>query len=178
MLVVVVIYGAFINKNDTIQIASGPTSTSESATPTTSSDSTESETETATESPTAASGSEATDGGLTFAVTGVDVAPSVQYQDAPVEKTAQGEFVIVHMTVTNTGAEPATFLGTYQKLNAGGITYYIDDEATFYVGGGLAELPPGGQADVSVAFDVPPGTTPESIELHADPMGAGVQVPL
>jgi hypothetical protein len=95
-----------------------------------------------------------------------------------VEKTAQGEFVIVHMTVTNTGAEPATFLGTYQKLNAGGTTYYIDDEATFYVGGGLAELAPGGQADVSVAFDVPPGTTPESIELHADPMGSGVQVPL
>ena len=42
----------------------------------------------ASESPTTASGSgpQASDGGLTFAVTGVETAPSVQYQDAPVEK--------------------------------------------------------------------------------------------
>jgi hypothetical protein len=92
--------------------------------------------------------------------------------------TAQGEYIVVHLTVTNTGAEPATFIGMNQKLNAGGITYYVDDEATFYVGGNLAELAPGDQADVAVAFDVPPGTTPESIELHDDPMGPGVVVPL
>jgi len=42
----------------------------------------------------------------------------------------------------------------------------------------FAELAPGDQADVAIAFDVPPGTAPESIELHADPLGPGVQVPL
>lgn len=185
VLVVVIIYGVFFNMSNTTQLSGPTTSATEAESPTTEpgngwGSETETATESPTESPTAPSGSggQGTDGGLTFAVTGVETAPSVQYQDAPVEKTAQGEFVIVHMTVLNSGAEPATFLGTYQKLNAGGITYYIDDEATFYVGGGLAELAPGDQADVALAFDVPPGTTPESIELHADPMGAGVQVPL
>jgi len=91
---------------------------------------------------------------------------------------ADGRLTRLHLTVTNTGAEPTTFLSTYQKLNAGGIAYYTDDEATFYIGGGLAELAPGDQADVAIAFDVPPGTAPESIELHADPLGPGVQVPL
>jgi hypothetical protein len=181
VLVVVVIYGAFINKNDTIAISSGPSSTSESATPTTSPDSSwGTETETASESPTAPSGPgpQATDGGLTFAVTGVETAPSVQYQDAPVEKTAQGEFLIVHMTVLNSGDAQATYLGTLQKLKAGGTTYSIDDEATFYLNGGLAELNPGDTADVAIAFDVPPGTTPESLEVHGDPISAGVEVPL
>ena len=182
VLVAVVVYGVFINKSDeTIQISSGPSSTDESATPTTTEkEGWGSETETPTESPTPPSGSgaQATDGGLTFAVTGVDTAPSVQYQDAPVEKTAQGEYVIVHMTVLNSGAEPATFLSTYQKLNAGGTTYYTDDEATFYIGGGLAELNPGDTAEVAIAFDVPPGTSPESLEVHADPIGAGGVVPL
>lgn len=180
VLVVVVIYGAFINKNDTIAISSGPSSTSKSATPTTSTDhGPGSATETASESPTAPSGpGQATDGGLTFAVTSVETAPSVQYQDAPVEKTAQGEFLIVHMTVLNSGDAQATYLGTLQKLKAGGTTYSIDDEATFYLNGGLAELNPGDTADVAIAFDVPPGTTPESLEVHGDPISAGVEVPL
>jgi len=73
------------------------------------------------------------------------------------------------MTVRNTGDAPTTFLGTLQKLKAGADVYSIDDEATFYTGGGLVELNPGDQADVAVAFDVPPGTTPDAIELHADP---------
>jgi hypothetical protein len=178
VLVVVLVYAFFIHKNDTTQIgASGDTTTSKSASPTTSA--TKTQTQTQTESPTAAPGSEqATEGGITFAVDSVETAPSVKYQDAPVEKTAQGEFVIVHMTVLNSGDAPATFLGTLQKLKAGGTTYSIDDEATFYLNGGLAELNPGDSADVGLAFDVPPGTVPETLEVHGDPMGAGVDLPL
>jgi hypothetical protein len=181
VLVLVVIYGVFIHKDNTIQASSGPGSTSKSATPTTSSgNGWGSSTETASESPTTASGSgpQASDGGLTFAVTGVETAPLVQYQDAPVEKTAQGEFLIVHMNVLNSGDQPATFLGTLQKLKAGGTTYSIDDEATFYLNDGLAELNPSDSADVAIAFDVPPGTTPESLEVHGDPISAGAEIPL
>ena len=180
VLVLVVIYGVFIHKDDTIQASSGP-STSKPATPTTSSGNGQSSsTETASESPTTASGSgpQATDSGLTFAVTGVETAPSVQSQDASVEKTAQGEFLIVHMTVLNSGDAQATYLGTLQKLKAAGTTYSIDDDATVYLNGGLAELNPGDTADVAIAFDVPPGTTPESLEVHGDPASAGVEVPL
>jgi hypothetical protein len=180
VLVVVLVYAFFIHKNDTTQIgASGDTTTSKSASPTESATKTQTQTQTQTESPTAAPGSgQATDSGITFAVDGVETAPSVKYQDAPVEKTAQGEFVIVHMTVSNSGGAPATFLGTLQKLKAGGTTYSIDDEATFYLNGGLSELNPGDSADVGLAFDVPPGTVPETLEVHGDPMGAGVDLPL
>ena len=56
VLVLVVIYGVFINKPETITM--GPSSTSKSATPTTSSDNGwGSGTQTASESPTTASGS-------------------------------------------------------------------------------------------------------------------------
>jgi hypothetical protein len=174
VLVLVVIYGVFINKPETTGV-SAPASTSKSSSATTSSKSTE----TPTESPTSvASAGAVTDGNFTFEVTGVETAPSVKYGDAPVEKTAQGEFLIVHMTVTDTGAMSATFLGTLQKLKAGGTTYSIDDEATSYLGGGVADTKPGDTKDVAIAFDVPPGTTPDSIELHGDPISSGVEVPL
>lgn len=181
VLVLVVIYGVFINDDDTIQASSGPSSTSKSATPTASSDSGWGiGTETTGESPTTASGSgsQATDEGLTFAVTSTEIAPTVQYQDAPVEKTAQGEFVIVHMTVLNSSDAQGTFLATLQKLKAGGTTYSIDDEATAYLNGTWADLNAGDSADVAIAFDVPPGTTPESLEVHGGPVSAGVEVPL
>jgi uncharacterized protein DUF4352/uncharacterized protein DUF2510 len=180
VLVVVVIYGVFINKGDTIQASSGPSSTSKSATPATSSDNGWGGTQTASESPTTASGSgqQASDGGLTFAITGVESAPSVKYQDAPVEKTAQGEFIVVHMTVLNSGDAQGTFLATLQKLNAGGTTYSIDDEATAYLNGTWADLNAGDTADLAIAFDVPPGTTPESLEVHGAPMSTGAEVPL
>nr|MCH9733802.1 DUF4352 domain-containing protein [Actinomycetes bacterium] len=120
----------------------------------------------------------ATDGALAFSVDSVEFTPAVSSADFPIDKTAVGEFVVVHMGVTNTSDEPATFLGTFQKLITDGAVYSIDDEATFYVGGTLVELDPGDQADTAVVFDVPPGTDPEMIELHADPLGPGVEVPL
>lgn len=182
VLVLVVIYAVFIHKDDTVQASSGPsTSTSKSAAPTSSSgNGWGSGTETPSESPTTASGSgaQASDGGLTFAVTGVETAPSVQSQDAPVEQTAQGEYAIVHLTVSNSGDQPATFVGTFQKLKAGGTTFSIDDVATAYLNGTVAQLNPGDTSDVAIAFDVPPGTTPESLEVHGDPISAGVEVPL
>jgi uncharacterized protein DUF4352 len=137
-------------------------------------------TETASESPTTASGSgsQATDGGLEFAITGTETAGSVQYQDAPVEKTAQGEYIIVHMTVLNSGNAQGTFLAMLQKLKAGGTTYAIDDEATAYLNGTWADLNAGDTADVAIAFDVPPGTTPESLEVHGEAGSAGADVPL
>ena len=98
--------------------------------------------------------------------------------DAPLEKTAVGEYIVVHMTVTNVGTDPASFVGMFQTLHAGGTTYPLDDEATAYLEGTFADLEPGASADVSIAFDVPPGTPAEAIELHADPSTPGTQVPL
>ena len=181
VLVAVVIYGVFFNKADTTEASSSTSSTSKSATPTTSSgNGWGNSTETASESPSAPSGSgpQASDGGLTFAITGVESAPTVKYQDAPVEKKAQGEFLIVHMTVLNSGDAQGTFLATLQKLKADGTTYNIDDEATAYLNGTWADLDPSKSADVAIAFDVPPGISGESLEVHGEPMSTGVDVPL
>ena len=182
VLVLVVIYAVFIHKDNTVQASSGPgTSTSKSAAPTSSSgNGSGSGTKTPSESPTTAStsGAQASDGGLDFAVTSVETAASVKYQDAPVVKNAQGEYLIVHMTVSNPGGEQGTFLATLQKLEAGGTEYSIDDEATAYLNGTWADVQPGDTADVAIAFDVPPGTTPESLEVHGDAASTGVEVPL
>ena len=121
----------------------------------------------------------AVDGPLTFSVTGVESGTTVtDSENEFLTKDAQGEFIVVRLTVQNTSPDPGQFLGTFQKLNAGGQVYTIDDEATFYVGGGFVDIPPGGQVDVGLAYDVPPGTVPESVELHADPMSPGVVLPV
>jgi hypothetical protein len=65
-----------------------------------------------------------------------------------------------------------------QKLKAGGTTYPIDDEATAYLNGTWADLEPSDSADLAIAFDVPPGTSGESLEVHGEPMSTGVDVPL
>jgi len=80
--------------------------------------------------------------------------------------------------VLNSGDAEATFLGTWQKLKAGGSTYSIDDVATAYLNGTSAPLNPGDTADVAIAFDVPSGTQPETLEVHGDAMTAGADVPL
>jgi hypothetical protein len=179
VLVVAVIYAVFSNKHNTVHVSSGQSSTSTSATPTTSANGSGSETVTTSESPSSVPPAGAvTDGNFSFQVTDVETAPSVNSQDTPAAKTAQGQFLIVHMTVTNTGAMSATFLGTLQKLKAGGTMYSIDDDATAYLHGAVADTNPGDSTDVAVAFDVPPGTKPDAIELHGDPTSPGVEVPL
>ncbi|MDQ2636532.1 MAG: DUF4352 domain-containing protein [Actinomycetota bacterium] len=105
------------------------------------------------------------DGGMTFTVRGFEV-------------DAVGEHVVVNLTVTNVGNAPATFLGTLQTLKADGSVYHVDDEATFALGGGVAELAPGDHADVALAFVVPAGTVPAAVELHADPVSPGVELSL
>ncbi|WP_347133336.1 DUF4352 domain-containing protein [Mycobacterium sp. DL] len=185
VLVAVAVYAAFFADDGSVSIdATDDPTTSETA-PTTTSEGggwgdgpPETSAEATTAAPPQAETGDVVDGALAFTVHGTEVGSTVASADVPVEKTAAGEYIVVHMTVTNVSDAPATFLGTFQKLNAGGTVYSIDDEATFYTGGALAELNPGDQADVSVAFDVPTGTTPESIELHADPISPGVEVPL
>lgn len=120
----------------------------------------------------------ATDGPLSFTVDGVEIGPKVVMSDAPLEKTANGVYMVVHMTVANVGTEPAPFVATFQKLQASGVIYPLADEATAYLGGTAATLDPGATTVVSIAFDVPQGSVPELIELHGEPGGPGIQVPL
>ncbi len=177
VLVLAAVYAFVIHKPDTVDVSSPSTetstATSEEAT-TTSEETTASETELAP--PPAGS---ATDGPLTFTVEGVESGTTISSTENDfLSKDAQGEFIVVRLTVQNTSPDPGQFLGTFQKLNAAGQQFTIDDEATFYVGGGFVDIPAGSQAQVGLAYDVPPGTLPESVELHADPISQGVVLPL
>ena len=172
LLIIAAVYAFVIHKPDTAQHRSPTTETS-----TTTVQATPSAEPSATEPPAPAAG--ATDGPLTFSVTGVDRGPTVSDPgNESLTKDAQGEFIVVHLTVQNTSPDPGQFLGTFQKLKGGGQVFSVDDEATFYVGGGSVDIPPGGQVDVGLAYDVPPGTTPASIELHSDPTSPGVELPI
>ena len=174
VLVLAAVYAFVIHKPDTVGLTSP---TTETTTTTTEETATEDATSTEAAPPPPLAG--AVDGPLTFSVTGVESGPTVtDSENEFLTKDAQGEFIVVRLTVQNTSPDPGQFLGTFQKLNAGGQVYTIDDEATFYVGGGFVDIPPGGQVDVGLAYDVPPGTVPESVELHADPMSPGVVLPV
>jgi Protein of unknown function (DUF2510)/Domain of unknown function (DUF4352) len=181
VLVLVLVYALFLHDPDTVQVATPTTAPAETTTeqpPTTETSAPGGGDLSPTTETEPRAGGQATDGPLSFTVTGVETGTTVTSTDAPVEKTAQGEYIVVRVSVINTSDAPAQFLGTLQKLHAGDTTYNNDDEATFFVGGGFVEIPPGGEALVGVAYDVPPGTVAESIELHVDPLSPGVQLPL
>ena len=174
ILVLAAVYAFVIHKPDNTQLSSPAPETST----TTTEEETTSEEATATE-PAPPPGAGATDGPLTFTVTGVESGSTVtDPTNDLLTKDAAGEFIVVRLTVQNTSPDPGQLLGTLQKLKAAGQVYSIDDEATSYVGGGLVDVPPGGQVEVGLAYDVPPGTVPETIELHADPVSPGVELPV
>jgi len=118
------------------------------------------------------------DGPLEFTLLEVDRGDRVSTPDDSVVTEAVGEFVVVHLAVTHVGPEPAAFVAMFQKLHAGDTVYDIDNVATAYLESTAADLAPGATADLMIAFDVPPGTPAESLELHADPITPGVVVSL
>jgi hypothetical protein len=119
------------------------------------------------------------DGNFEFVVAGIGRAPVVADPGFPdLQKAAQGEYVLVKMTVTNVSTEPQTFFASFNKLSDGTTEFRSDDEAWIYLGNTLADLNPGDTIDTAVVFDVPVGTDPESIELHDGPFSEGVTVGL
>jgi hypothetical protein len=180
VLVLAAVYGFVIRDSTETQVASPGTSTSSSKTSTSSESSgTETASETATASPTPGLGGEATEGDFVFSVASTDTGDTVTSPiNEYIEKTATGEFIVVYLNVGNTGTGPLTFLSTLQVLNTDTGTFTPDDEASFYLGGGVVTINPGEQLETAIAFDVPVGTTPVSILVHGEPGGAGVDLPV
>jgi hypothetical protein len=178
ILVLILVYAFVIRDDNTTQISASGTSTSTSKT--TSGKSSETGTsETTTESPTAAAGDEATEGDFTFSVSSTDVGDTVTSPiNEYIEKTATGEFIVVYLNVGNSGSAPLTFLSTLQVLNTDAGTIAPDDEASFYLGGGVVTINPGEQVETAIAFDVPVGTTASSIIVHGEPGGGGAEIPV
>lgn len=127
-------------------------------------------------------GDEARDGKFSFIVTEVEPG-TTRVGDEYFNQSAQGEFLIVHLSVKNIGDVPQVFLDEDQKLfTADGSEYSPDTAADIWLNeDGAAffeEINPGNQIDVRIAFDVPKGTEPSSIELHDSLFSNGVTVSL
>ena len=175
----VLVYAFVIRDDKTTQIASPGSSTSASKTATSTEPSETSTASETTESPAPPAGDQATEGDFAFSVASTDSGDTVTSPiNEYIEKTANGEFFVVYLNVGNSGSAPLTFLSTLQQLKADADTFAPDDEASFYLGGGVVTINPGEQVETAVAFDVPVGTTPTSIQVHGEPGGAGVELPL
>lgn len=121
------------------------------------------------------------DGKFEFVVTGMRTAktvgdPSNEYMQA----TAQGEYVVVSMTVRNIGDESQAFFAENQKMkDANGREYSPDSTADMYMNSAIqTDINPGNQVQAQVAFDVPSGTRPYQIEVHDSAFSGGATVDL
>ncbi|MBY6414338.1 DUF4352 domain-containing protein [Rhodococcus sp. BP-252] len=120
------------------------------------------------------------DGKFEFVVTGAQPGvPSVGQEF--LTETAQGEYVLVTMSVRNIGDQAQSFTTSAQKLLDGqGRQYSVADMATIVLDQGIAfeQINPGNSIEATIVFDVPVGTVPTQIELHDSLLSGGVTIGL
>ncbi|MGY1632249.1 DUF4352 domain-containing protein [Geodermatophilus sp. SYSU D01186] len=126
-------------------------------------------------------GQPAADGDFNFVVNGIDCS-ATEIGDQYLSTTAQGQFCIVDLTISNIGDEAQSFFGDNATLfNAQGQEFSADSEAAIYLENSSSlyeEINPGNTLNSKVVFDVPTGTAPTSIELHDSAFSGGVTVNL
>ncbi|WP_067472071.1 DUF4352 domain-containing protein [Actinomadura hibisca] len=123
-------------------------------------------------------GQPAKDGKLTFRVTKL-ATRTTRIGDQYVGADPQGKFVLVSLSVTNHAKEAQTFMGSAQKLLAGGKEYSASDEAAVWLESSKSlyeQINPGNSVKGVVVFDVPRDVKPSVLELHDSPFSGGVRV--
>lgn len=122
------------------------------------------------------------DGNLEFAALGITKTRTVGDPKEPgLSVDARGVFVVVTLSIRNTGDKPITFIDRYQKLiDNQGRAFEVSNAADIY---GNRDVPstkiqPGDGLVVRIAFDVPPDTMPASITLHESETSPGVTASL
>ena len=126
-------------------------------------------------------GSAVRDGKFEFQVLDMTRAPTAGNPSNEFEiAKAQGEFIILTMSVRNIGDQPQSYFGQNQKLfDTSGRQYGVSSEASMWLNTDVTgDINPGNSIQVKEAFDVPPGTTPAEVELHDSMFSGGVKVGL
>ncbi len=133
----------------------------------------------------AALGTPVRDGKFQFTVTAVTQAKSVGDTADDLGDTAQGEYTILHVTVTNIGGQAQTLDDSSQYVfDASGRKYDASSNADIDLnspdGGGvfLNSINPGNTVQGLLAFDMPAGVRAVKAELHDSPFSGGVTVTL
>jgi len=126
-------------------------------------------------------GDKVRDGKFMFTVTKVQTGVRQIGGDAFGVK-AQGQFVLVHMTVKNIGDEAQTLFGDNQTLFIGGKEYSADTEAGIYLDDSksfIEEINPGNKLTGVVVFDVPKSAKKfDKIEVHDSMFSGGADIDL
>jgi hypothetical protein len=127
-------------------------------------------------------GQEYRDGKFAFTVTKIKKGVR-RVGDQYLGQTAQGQFVLVYVTVRNVGNEARTFDSSSQKLtDAQGRDFDADSGATIAIGeqsnAFLNDINPANGVQGILIFDVPRGVKLKSIQLHDSMLSGGVTVPL
>lgn len=121
------------------------------------------------------------DGKFEFVITSVEPG-TPEIGEAPLTTKAQGQFVLVNVSVTNIGNEPQAFSGSDTKaFDSQGREFTASTSAAIYLPSSnslYTPINPGNKVDGKVVFDVPAGTTLTSIELHDSMFSDGVTVQL
>ncbi|WP_245662379.1 DUF4352 domain-containing protein [Nocardia vermiculata] len=128
----------------------------------------------------APAGSEVRDGKFAFVVTGIDPPVKTLGDNVFLSDTAQGEYLVIHVDISNVGDRPRSYFGDNQVLiDDQGREYTNDSSAEFNINDGAVlgtDINPGNKITVAIAFDVSPGTVPTAIEFHDSMFSGGVRV--
>ena len=132
----------------------------------------------------APAGSAVRDGKFEFRVLGIERAKTVSdpTNNPYMTATAQGEFIVITMSVTNIGDQAANYFAQSQKLtDANGREHAAHNMANMWMNSGLSimgDINPCNAIQVKIAFDVPPGTQATELELHDSMFSGGIHVRL
>ncbi len=123
------------------------------------------------------------DGKFEFVVKSVQPGLSEVGDNPFLAQKAQGQFVIVTLSVQNIGDQPQSFSPSDQKLtDAQGRSFISDSSAQIALGG--SDIPvwdninPGNTVDVKIVYDMPRDASPASITLHDSMFSGGATVSL
>jgi hypothetical protein len=130
--------------------------------------------------PLAGIGQKVRDGKFAFVATSVDQSKTAGDPSNQVETvTAQGEFVNVHLNVSNVGDEAQSFFASNQKLQVGDKQFSANGTAAMWIGSMTREINPGNSFQAVVSFDVAPGTSNNGVlTVHDSTSSGGAKISL
>ncbi|NHN57110.1 DUF4352 domain-containing protein [Calidifontibacter sp. DB0510] len=121
------------------------------------------------------------DGKFEFTVTKVRTGVA-SVGDSSFGTKAQGQFVLITVTVKNIGDVPQSMFDSNQKVTDNqGRQFAPSSEAAIYMGDDniiFKEINPGNQLTGVLVYDMPKGAVPVSIELHDSAFSGGTKVAL
>lgn len=118
-------------------------------------------------------------GGLAVVVHRTETTDVIADPEFPADNvTADGLFVVVKLTVTNTSTENRVLHCAYATLSDGATEYAVEEASWHYVGAADRTVAPGESVDAALVFDVPRGVDARAIVLREAPSTTGVSIAL